>query len=272
VLTIEPANIFFSTALHKEPLLYLAVGLAALGAALVWKRRRIYASVLLMAAGSLVATATATYVGWFLAAACLAVLLHASARQLRDRVRAALGLALLGTCVALLAIPAVSQRTQRELSALQQSQNKNANLHSRLGLGRVDFSTPAEIAVNLPKRMIDLILRPYPWQLDDTNQRLAVIETLFVLVLLAVLTRTVFVRRAGLGLLPPLAYPALFMWIAYSLAVANAGTGFRYRAQVIPLLIGMAFVLRAGTQGPPSHHAEAGGDALRASATRLGAR
>jgi hypothetical protein len=244
VLAIEPANVFFSTSLHKEALLYLAVGTVAFGASLAWRRLRIGAF-LLMLAGSLIATATATYVGWFLAAGCLAVLLHAAARRLPARARWAVGLGTLGICVGAIAVPSVAQKTQSELASLQQSQNINAQLHTRLGLERVDFSTPGEIAINLPRRMADLMLRPYPWQLRDTNQRLGVVETLFVLALVAVFVRTIIMRRRSfLAIAAPLLYPALLLWVAYSLSVANAGTGFRYRTQIIPLMIGIIFVLQ----------------------------
>ena len=38
ILALEPANIFFSSLLHKEPLMYLAEGLVAFGGAVLWKR------------------------------------------------------------------------------------------------------------------------------------------------------------------------------------------------------------------------------------------
>jgi hypothetical protein len=244
LLAIEPANIFFSTALHKEPLLYLAVGMASFGAALFWTRPRFIAFPL-MVAGALIATATATYVGWFLAAGCVAVVVHAVARRLSRRARWLVALGTVVICASAIVVPSVAQRVHSELVSLQQSQNKNAKLHSKLGLEPVDFSTPGQVAINLPRRMFDLMFRPYPWQLSDTSQRVAVIETVFVLAMLIVLAQTIVIRRRSFfALAAPLAYPALTLWFAYALAVANAGTGFRYRTQIIPLMIGMIFTLR----------------------------
>jgi hypothetical protein len=250
LLAVEPANIFFSTALHKEALLYLAVGMVGFGAASVWNRARVGA-LALMTLGCLVATAAGTYAGWFLAVACSAVLLHRAARRLSKRRRRAVGGAAVTACVVALLVPPLASRTQAELAGLQTSQNKNARLHSRLALEPVNLSTPGEVAINLPRRMFDLMLRPYPWQLSDTSQRLGLIETLFVLALLVVLVRQTVSRRGPLlSLTAPLLYPAVLLWIAYALAVANAGTGFRYRTVIIPLFIGMMFALEAGPRDP----------------------
>src|SRR5918994_6273443 len=43
ILALEPANIFFSSLLHKEPLMYLAEGLVAYGGAVLWKRGKLTA-------------------------------------------------------------------------------------------------------------------------------------------------------------------------------------------------------------------------------------
>ena len=41
LLALEPANIFFSSLLHKEPLMYLAEGLVVYGGAVLWKRGKL---------------------------------------------------------------------------------------------------------------------------------------------------------------------------------------------------------------------------------------
>ena len=67
ILAIEPANIFFSSLLHKEPIMYLAEGLVVYGGALLWQRGKLVA-LLPMIFGCLLAVATRPYVGWFLMA------------------------------------------------------------------------------------------------------------------------------------------------------------------------------------------------------------
>ena len=96
ILALEPANIFFSSLLHKEPLMYLAEGLVVFGGAVLWKRGKLTA-LIPMIAGCLIAMATRPYVGWFLTAAAAAVVLHASL----TRQRGLRSLALTTTCAVL---------------------------------------------------------------------------------------------------------------------------------------------------------------------------
>jgi hypothetical protein len=109
----------------------------------------------------------------------------------------------------------------------------------------VDFSTRGAILRNLPKRIRDLVLKPYPWQLGNTSQRIGAIGTLVayaVLLLLiwyAWLSRGQIMPRAA-----PLIYPLLFLLVAYSLSVGNAGTGFRYRSHLVTLAVAVLVILR----------------------------
>ena len=43
----------------------------------------------------------------------------------------------------------------------------------------MDFSTREAIIVNLPKRIVDVPTRPYPWQLGNTSQQLGLLGTIF---------------------------------------------------------------------------------------------
>jgi hypothetical protein len=259
VLAFEPANIFFSTALHKEPTMYLAEGMVALGGALVWRRPRL-GPVLLMVLGCLIAVATRGYAGYFLAAGSAVVLLHAAVRAASGRAGWALAMATVVVVAAIVAAPTVVQKTSHAAltEQLQNSQNANATDRSHLALEPVNFSSRSAIVVNLPRRMFDLMFRPYPWQVGDTSQRLGVIESLFVIAMLALFVRAILNRTRGLlAMAGPLIYPAFVILVAYSLAVGNAGTGFRYRTQVILMLVPMLTVMRAHARvrrkavGPP---------------------
>ena len=55
ILAIEPANVFFSSLLHKEPLMYMAEGAVAFGGAVFWTRGKLWAFVPIVF-GCLVAT------------------------------------------------------------------------------------------------------------------------------------------------------------------------------------------------------------------------
>ncbi len=272
-LALEPSSVFFSGILHKEPLLMLATGLVVFGGAKVWRHLH-GGGVAAMAAGVLVAVGTRPYVGWFLAAGALALLLHASLRQIGGRLRS---LGLLYACVValFLAAPAVLQATSSEnlQKQLQTSQNANTdpNLFSNKGLAsnannlsleRVDYSSRGALVTNLPRRIRDILLRPYPWQVATTSQALGLLGTLVALTCLGLLLRGVLSEPRALRDLAPLGYVALFLLIAYALSVGNAGTGFRYRTHLVMLVLAMvaAFVARRARAGAPKS-ADAGGAA-----------
>jgi len=244
VLALEPANVFFSGILHKEPFMLLAEGLVAYGGAILW-RRGDFRALVPMIAGCLLATATRPYVGWFLSAATAAVALHASLRSTSPRRSLVLAAVVLGLIGAF--IPTVWNASSKEkLAGLQASQDANAaDTRANLSLERVDYSTRDKIVVNLPKRVLDIVTKPYPWQTGNTSQQLGVLGTLFMFAGLLLLAGAILrqpsaiMRRAG-----PLIYPALFLLVAYSLSAGNAGTAYRYRTHLVAFLFALAIVLR----------------------------
>ncbi|MEA2298009.1 MAG: hypothetical protein QOF77_945 [Solirubrobacteraceae bacterium] len=254
LLALEPASIFFSQILHKEPLMVLASGLVALGGARAW--RKVDAQALaILAAGSAVAILTRPYAGWFLASAAVAIVLHAT---VRDATRSLSAFAVLvGVLIGIAAaVPVIVQVTSKEsLQAnLQPSQTANTTTATaptsgpnanNLALESVDYSTRSAIITNLPIRISDLVLRPYPWQLANTSEQLGVLGTLVAFATLVALLRYgMLARRSLVRLVGPLLYPLGFLLIAYALSVGNAGTGFRYRSHLVTLGLAVAVVLR----------------------------
>ncbi len=171
LMAFEPASIFFNSALHKEPQMELATGLVVFGGTRIWRRLDVR-GILLCALGGLIAIETRTYAGWFLVAAAVLILLHASIRNL-DRPDAGDAGDLCGDHHRLRrraddspgeleeepADPAaVPERQLERRSGLGQTGANSDNL----ALEQVNFSTRGAIITNLPKRIRDLILRPYP--------------------------------------------------------------------------------------------------------------
>jgi len=244
LLALEPANIFFSSLLHKEPIMYLAEGMVVYGGTMLWKRDRLTALVPIVV-GCALAMATRPYVGWFLSAAAAAGVLHASLRQ-RKRMRS---LVLAAGVIVLVAafIPTVwNASSDQNLQELQQSQDANATDQSNLSLERVDYSTRSNLVLNLPKRIRDVVLRPYIWQTQNASQQLGAIGTLVVLACLGVLAAALIRNRRGvMQTAGPLVYPAAFMLVAYAISAGNAGTAYRYRTHLVALAICLAIVLLA---------------------------
>jgi hypothetical protein len=246
VLAFEPANVFFSTLLHKEPNLLLAGGLVAFGGASMWKSARLQ-YLWPITVGCLVAVATRPYAGWFLIAAGAAITLHVG---IRARTEGARSLTLVALVVLL---GAISAPTVWEASAdksletnLQSSQDANtSDDNSNLSLERVDFSTREAIIVNLPKRIVDVTTRPYPWQLGNTSQRLGLLGSIFFFACLWLLALELWRARGHImDRAAPLVYVGFFTLIAYSLSAGNAGTAFRYRTHIVALAICLLVVLR----------------------------
>jgi hypothetical protein len=240
LLALEPAGVFFSSLLHKESNMMFAIGLVALGGAKLWKRGepRFLISV---AVGCLVAVATRHYAGWFLIAAAAAIVLHAGLRAEHRAAMRSLVLVAIVVLFSAVAAPTVLQASTHESlqQNLQASQEANAsNDSANLTLEKVDFSTRGAIVRNLPGRVVDVLVRPFPWQLGNISQGLGLLGTasaylaLFFLVRAGKRNRRSIMARAG-----PLVYLGLFLLVAYSLSAGNAGTAFRYRAQIVSLFI-----------------------------------
>jgi hypothetical protein len=254
LLALEPASIFFNSALHKEPLMELAAGLVVFGGTRLWLRLDVR-GILLCALGGLIAVETRSYAGWFLVAAAVFVLLGAAVRGL-DRPMRAMPLIYAVAILAFVATPVILQQSSKQnLAKLQQSQTANANSvgtggtggpnGNNLALEEVNFSTRGAILTNLPKRLRDLIFRPYPWQLGDTSQRFGAVGTLIAYAILFLLLRYAWLARGRvLGSIGPVLFPLLFLLIAYSLSAGNAGTGFRYRTHLVTLAIAAMAILR----------------------------
>jgi hypothetical protein len=239
LLALEPASIFFSSLLHKEANMLLAIGLVALGGAKVWKRGE-PRNLLIVVAGCLVAVATRQYAGWFLIAAGAAILLHAG---LRAEHRAAIrSLALVGAVIlfAAVAAPTVLRASTDESleKNVQRPQEFNAEGNANLKLEQVDFSTRGAVVRNLPRRSFDILVRPFPWQLGNISQGLGLLGTTAAYVAIFFLIRTLYrsrgsiIARAG-----PLIYLAFFLLVAYALSSGNAGTAFRYRVQIVAMFV-----------------------------------
>jgi hypothetical protein len=253
LLSLETASLLFNGLLLKEPLMELASGLVVFGGTKVWSRLDLN-GIAIMGLGGLVALGTRQYVGWFLIAGGVLLVLHAALRQLGGL----RSLSLIYGVVALvfLATPALLQASSHKSlqENLQGSQNANATSTAgngaangnNLALEKVDYSTRGAIIANLPIRIRDVLLRPYPWQAGDVSQTLGVLGSLvaltcfYLLIHFALLARGHVFRRAG-----PLLYPFFFLLVAYALSVGNAGTGFRYRTHLVTLAFAAMVVLRA---------------------------
>jgi hypothetical protein len=264
VLAFEPASIFFNSALHKEPLMVLASGLMVFGASKMWRRLDL-SGLVIMALAGFIAIKTRPYAGWFLTSAGVLIVLHASLRRM-DRALKAMPLVYAVIIAGFVAVPAIVQVTSnKSLATLQASQDANSDPNAissgantnNLALERVDYSTRGRVFAHLPQRMLDVVVRPYPWQVSNPSQQLGAVGSLFALSGLVLLIGAVWRRRGEvMALAGPMLYPMLFLLMAYALSAGNAGTSFRYRTHLVTLGFAMLIALREGVVPAPEPVAE----------------
>ncbi|MEJ7783504.1 MAG: glycosyltransferase family 39 protein [Solirubrobacteraceae bacterium] len=242
LLAFEPTNVFYSGYLHKEPLITFAVGVIAYGFLRMWHHRYLGALAFIFA-GCAVATLSRPYIGWVLSAAAVAIVLHAATRSQQGG-RATL-LAATAVCFAVFAVSIALREAPAQLERLQASQEANTSDSSNLKYESVDYSTPGAIAANLPVRVSAFLLRPYPWQLQGTNQQLGAIGGVIVLLTLVSVAMSLLRNRGGIMTRAgPLIYAGVPLILAYSVISANAGTAFRLRENVTVVLICIGCALR----------------------------
>jgi len=136
--------------------------------------------------------------------------------------------------------------SDKKLEELQLSQDANAADGANLSLERVDYSTRENLILNLPKRLRDVVFRPYLWQTQNPSQQLGALGTLVVLACLALLAAAIARhRRSIMQQAGPLVYPAAFMLVAYALSAGNAGTAYRYRTHIVAMGVCLIIVLLA---------------------------
>ncbi len=250
-LALEPTNIFFSSILHKEPLMMLAGGIVAYGGALAWQRASTR-SILLITLGCLIAVATRPYAGWFLIAAGAAILLHSGLRVSEASPARRLSFVSLVIVVVAVSAPTVLGATTSEsLQPLQQTQDSytSGGDQTDLALEQVDFSTRGAIVTNLPPRIVQVLTRPYVWQMSNAAQQLAVFGSAVALVILFMLIREARRNRKGLvARAGPLLYVTIGLLIAYSLSAGNAGTAFRYRTHIVGVAGAALIAARYGSR------------------------
>jgi hypothetical protein len=255
---LEPAGAFFGILLHKEALMTFSAGLTILGGVRYWSRQDTRGMILLFA-GCALAIAARPYAGWSLTAATFVLIVHRAVLPANDWRARSLLAATVVVAITTLSIPAVLQATSGEsLELLQASQEANAVDDSNLALEAVDYSSRADLLLNLPRRMLDVLLRPFPWQVGSAAQLLGLPGTLVAIATLLFLLQAIasclgqILRRGA-----PFVYPGLFLLAAYAVSTGNAGTSYRHRAQLVAVGVCLTLILRHAKRSRNTVSAEA---------------
>ena len=255
LLAVEPANVFFSSILHKEAILLLAGGLVLLGVAGLWQAR-FRSGALLCAFGVALAGGVRPYSAAFLLAGVGLVAAHVALRRIPGRRRIAGVLLLVFLGIGLSGALLLSNWGQSNLSRLQDFQESQQEI-GNLRLDPVDFTTAEGLVRAVPIRTRDLLVRPYPWEQANLSQRLAILGTIPAWLLMIAVAVGVVRRRVVMDALP-VAYVLLAVTVGYAVTTANAGTGFRHRMHVVVLLSALAAIVWLHRESAPRSQQEDG--------------
>jgi hypothetical protein len=235
IAAVEPSSVYFAGLLHQESL--CMVGEALLLAALVdvWMRYRPWWRPLcagLLGLGLIFGTRS--YMAFFAGVAALFTLIAAAVCRRLGLARGLTAMTALAVLAGLAGVVAAPHVVPGSLANLQHQLNlpyPGANLP----LPHANVSNAGGLLRTVVSRSIDLVVRPFPWQIGSSAQKAAVAGTLvwyvFVLVTLALT-----VRQGFDGRLVPVLILMICEVIGFALTLVDAGEGFRHRVNLVLLL------------------------------------
>jgi hypothetical protein len=235
IAAVEPSCVYFSGLLHQESLSML--GEAILLAALVdlWMRdtpawQPLGAGLL----GLAVIFGTRAYMAFFAGVAVVLVVVGAELTRRMGLARALTVLTVSAVLVALIGIALAPHVLAASLAHLQ-AQLDYHYPGANLALPHVNVTSSAGLLKTIVSRSVDLIFKPFPWQVGSAAQKAAVVGTLIWYVLLAVAAVLTFRQGLDERLVPVL---ILFVCetIGFALTLVDTGEGFRHRVNLVLLL------------------------------------
>lgn len=235
VIAVEPSSVYFAGLLHQESLFMVGDALVLSGLVDVWTRdagwRGPTCAVL---AGLALVFGTRSYMAFFVTVAVVLVLVGAELCRRLGQTRGlalltvgAVALTLIGVLVAPHAVPGGLANLQHQLNLRYPGAN--------LPLPHTTVTDSGGLFKTIVTRSVDLLARPFPWQLADSAQKAAVAGTLVWYLL--VLVTLVLTLRLGLdGRLVPALIMSVCETIGFAMTLVDAGEGFRHRVNLVLLI------------------------------------
>jgi hypothetical protein len=235
IAALEPSSAYFGGLLHQESLCMVGEALLLGALADAWLRGGGRRRPLLWGLVGLgLIFGTRSYLAFFAVVACALVL---AAAVLARRAGLMRGLAVLGAVAAFAAVAGSYAAPHLVPGAI-------ANLQHQLDLPYPGANLPLPHATvtsggGLLKTVVlhslDLILRPYPWQLSSAAQKAAVAGTL-IWYLLVLVTLWLTLRQGLDGRLLPALILVACETVGFSLTLVDSGEGFRHRVNLLLIL------------------------------------
>jgi hypothetical protein len=235
IAALEPSSAYFGGLLHQESL--CMVGEALLLGALVdaWMRDNGRRKPLLCGlVGLALIFGTRSYLAFFAIVAVVLVLLAAALTRRRGLTA---GL-LITVAVSLVAAVAGSFLAPRVVPGAIASLQHQLNLPypgANLPLPHATVTSGWGLLKTVVLHSLDLILRPYPWQLGSAAQKVAVAGTLIWYLLVLATLWLALRQRLDRRLVPALILIACET-VGFALTLVDAGEGFRHRVNLVLIL------------------------------------
>ena len=260
LVLFAPSIAFWPSSIGKESLMQLGIGAAALGTALLLQQRLVPGIVVGAAGGWLLWVVRPHLLALVVLAAVFAYFMgrvRANKVERSSVVTRTLGLIVL----AFVCVFAIGQAADflgiKNLSvssvetALDEQSTRNANSGSSFDNGG-DYLSP----VNLPRGIVTVLIRPFPWETSSPFQLLASLESVLVAGLIIVRFASVRTSLARARSTPFLLY-CWVLTILYSATFAsfsNFGLLVRQRSLVLPALFVLVAVRPTHETEPAPEH------------------
>jgi hypothetical protein len=239
VLFLWPSLAFWPSSVGKEAAMALTIGVASLGAARLFTHRR--GGLVLLALGLLGTVMVRPHIGLIVvvavAVAYLFVRSTSGSRVLSASKFVAIGCLLVGGAV-------IASQTAEffDVDRLGTEQVDRALTETTEQTTEADGGTftPARVSnpLDYPAALVTVVFRPFPNEASNTDQRISGLESLALVVLLAVSWRRLLALPKTLFSVPYVAYAVSYVLLfAYAFsAIGNFGILARQRTQMLPLL------------------------------------
>lgn len=249
-LLLIPSILLWSSILGKEPVILLGIAMYSLGVVRMARRSRLKPGPLIIIGIAIVAIVR-VWVGTLLVVAALFVLLVQSKVTFKWLMSACLLTAAAIVLGVTTQYKVMLPEAESPIDVYANIDRSWARANSRLDV-EVDFGNLTEVMEFVPIGCLIALYCPMPWQAHNFPSALASIESCFVLLMtiIALLklrrchwTDKIFVWGVML----------VVMWsLVYSLiAFRDLGSAVRFRSQVIPIMVGLFYLVICGREQLP---------------------
>lgn len=251
---LTPSLLLWNAGISKEAAMIFATGLIVAGVFLLSQGFRPGRGLLYLAFGLAVAGFVRPHIALLLVASAIVGVALAGARRGGESRGRRLVPVVVAAASLLVLLPltkaVINPAGDRSLVDAAYAQAENT---ATVG-GRSSFETaPTRSVLDMPRAIVTVLVRPFPWEVRSGAQLLASAEAMTLAGMLAMALWTVARRRTPFLRSPLVVMSATFtlVFCAAFASLGNFGLLVRERMQVLPFVILLAFSLHAVASGVP---------------------